>query len=221
MSKINRFSILYFILYVFVFLLAFAVFYNFRPYTYVDNAKSLVVCNKNGASFEIGWNFIYTFDQTLDSFNGIKARKLCEYNAIKDYGNTLKTPSEINYRFEPKYIRESSWADAIFMASATLILGIIFIEFVKVKITMHTNLVRPHQIGKSIILTALFALGLFYLFMYKPAAMIFCKRQIARKVNNFKRVVFKYGVVPIPEEDKHINSVLKPLYEKCLRSEGS
>lgn len=212
--------LLNFLIYAFIISISLGVFYIFRPYSYIDSATSQIVCKKNYASFETGWNFIYTFDQTLDPFNDAKARKICEHNAIKDYGNTLKTPSEINYRFEPKYIQESSWLDAIFMASAILIIGIIFIEFVKAKFDTSTNLMRRHEFRKYLSLTTFIAIGLFFLFMYKPSVSIFCKRQVARKINNFKRVIFKYGVIPIPEEDKHISSLITPLYKKCLIKEG-
>ena len=213
-------SIVYFVSYVLLLVISFSVFYIFKPYSYVDNATSHIICNKNSASFESGWNFVYAFDAKLDEFNDIKARKMCEYNLVKDYDNTVKTPPEVNYRFEPNYIKESSWADTIFMASATLIFGFIFIEFVKLKFTTHTSLVRSHQIGKFILLATIFACGLFYFFLYKPAASIFCKRQIARKVNNFKRVIFKYGIFPIPEEDAHIKSLTPGLYQRCLANEG-
>ena len=141
------------VFYILLFTLSLAVGHIFKPYPYIDNEKSQIVCLKNNQSFEAGWNFIYTFEDTLDNFNDKKARKLCEYNIIKDYADTVQVPKEVNYRFEPKYIQESSWVDAIFMASATLILGIIFIEFFKVKIPTYTNLLRPHQITKSILVT--------------------------------------------------------------------
>lgn len=194
--------------YILLLCLAFMTFYIFKPYSYVDNATSLIICDKNGQSFESGWNFIYTFENKLDSFNDIKARKLCEYNLIKDYNNSLKTPSVINYRFEPKYIWQSSFADAIFMFAAVFLLGRILIE----------SIFKKAKINWFLIIGGIFiALILFLGLAWKPSRIIFCKRQVARKVNNFKRVIFKYNIYEVPEEDRHISSVIKPLYEKCLK----
>ncbi len=194
---------------------------------YLDNAKSHIICNKNGAPFEIGWNFVYSFERKLDDWNDIKARKLCEYNLIKDYGNTLKTPAEINYRFEPKYIIESSWADAIFMFFATFIFAVIAIEAIRIlyftfflKKQAPTHTLDKKKVAIFILMALVLVPLLFFTLIKKPSAVVFCQRQIARKVNNFKRIIFRYGIFPIPEEDQHINSVIKPLYEKCLENEG-
>lgn len=213
----KTFQLPYLLLYPIIISVSLGTLYIFKPYTYIDNAKSLIVCHKNHASFEIGWNFIYTFDDKLDPWNDEKARKICEYNVIKDYINTVQTPKEINYRFEPKYIQESSWLDSILMFFATLVAGIFFLEVTK-KILIGETSDRIWSRAYAFI-SIILAIVLFLFILKKPAAMIYCKRQVARKVNNFKRVIFKYGVFPIPEEDKHISSLLNPLYEKCLESE--
>ncbi len=208
------FSTFIIILYTIVFSTSLFVFYIFKPFTYLDNAQSKIICNKNGAVFEIGWNFVYSFDGKLDAWNDIKARKICEYNAIKDYVNAVKTPQEVNYHFEPIYITESSWPDAIFMFVSTLIVGIIIAEIVSSRLKSH----KPLKKIMMIVPIAL-ALVLFLFLFKKPAAQVFCQRQVARKINNFKRIIFKYGIVPIPEEDKHIKSITPALFEACLKSE--
>ena len=210
--------------------LALGSLFIFKPFTYIDNAQSQIICNKDGQTFELGWNFIYTFSDKLDSFNDTKARKLCEYKIIKDYSNTYQTPAIRNYDFRPKYIQESSWPEAIFMFFAMLIFGALIIE-----LTNNTLKVRKssstHPEGEKItkislpsfllFFTSIFFASLLFFFLFKkPAAMIYCKRQVARKVNNFKRIIFKYGIIPIPEEDEHIKSILPDLYESCLAKQG-
>lgn len=220
----KNFSVFYFISYVILISAALGIFYIFKPYTYIDNAASTVAC-KNGNQYEIGWNFIYTFNDKLDDFNDVKARKVCEYGAIKDYGNTLKAPEAINYKLQPVYIQESSWADAIFMFFVTLIFGAITTETFRSIYFIHIKKAKPPESPNKLYLKIYLALLLFlvptifFVIIKKPAQVVFCKRQVARKVNNFKRVIFKYGIVPIPEEDKHIKSILNPLYESCLMRE--
>lgn len=69
-------------------------------------------------------------------------------------------------------------------------------------------------------LSLLFVILFFFFFVRNLAARIYCERQIARKVINFKNAAFKYGVVPVAEVDNDINSQLKSLFEKCLKNEG-
>lgn len=190
------------------------ILYIFKPYKYTDSATSLIICSKDSRSYEAGWNFIYSFDGKLDVFNDTKARKLCGYGIIKDYGNTVTAPPDVNYRFAPKYIQESSWPDAIFMFFATLIFGIMVIQFLFHKFTLKNK-------AYLLAIASISSIFLFFVLVKKPSAEIFCKRQVARKVNNFKRIIFKYGIFPIPEEDKHIKSLIPGLYQTCLTNEGS
>jgi hypothetical protein len=206
-------KIVYIISYIIALLTSIGILYIFKPYKYIDNATSLIICSKDSRSYEAGWNFIYSFDVRLDVFNVAKAGKLCEYGIIKDYGNTVKTPSETNYRFKPKYIQESSWGDAILMFFAAFILGGLIIQLLFPKLTFKTTL--------TLLIIALTTSPIvFFLLIKNPAVEIFCARQVARKVNNFKRVIFKYGIFPIPEEDTHIKSVIPGLYQTCLSNEG-
>jgi hypothetical protein len=208
---------IYLISYVILFSIAYSAFYIFKPYKYVDNATSRVICDKDNYQVDAGWNLVYTFDQQLDRFNDIKARKICEYNVIKDYTDVYKPPSKINYRFIPQYIQESSWKDALIIFFAPLFLGAIIIE---VAYAVLYKSILTNQIP-IILLSALFGFILFFFVLKKPVATkIFCYRQVARKVNNFKRVIFKFGIFPIPEEEKYIKEVVPGIYQKCLRSEN-
>ncbi len=210
------FIFLYLILYVILFSVAYSFFFIFKPYTYVDNATSKIICSKDSSQFDAGWNFVYTFDQQLDQFNDKKARKMCQYNAIKDYADTLKTPPAINYSFIPQFIQESNWADALIMFFAPLLLGAIIIEVIRVLLYKAT--LKNQTL--IILLFALIGSLLFFLLLKKPAAQIFCTRQVGRKVNNFKRVIFKFGMFTIHEEDKHIKSILPEFYQKKKKKEG-
>lgn len=225
MEKIS--GILYLTSYVFLFAIAIGVLFIFKPYKYLDNSTSHIICDKNGRVFEAGWNFIYSFDGKLDSFNDTKARKICEYNSIKDYANVLQTPPQINYRFEPKFIQDSDWADAIFMFFAAFIFGAFIIEIVKIAliflILKKKTLINSPSLKNLLlffILSAIIVPLLFLAIVKKPAAVIYCKRQVARKVNNFKNIIFKYGIFPIPQEDKNIQSLLPSIYKNCLKNEG-
>lgn len=209
------------IAYLLILSVAFGVFYIFKPYRFIDNDKSAIICSNNNSHFEIGWNFIYSFDGKFDAFNDIKARKLCEYGLIKDYGNTLKTPGEINYNFKPEFLTESNWGDALLMFAATVIFGIFLVEgtqlfLQKKSVTTYSKKNVISFLAASLILVPI----IFFSVVRKPAAVIYCKRQVAHKINNFKRVIFKYGVFPIPEEDAHIKTLLAPLYDQCLTREG-
>ncbi len=189
---------------------SFAVGYTFKPFTYIDNGSSKIVCNKNNVALDMGWNFIYTFEDKLDSFNDVKARKLCEFNSIKDYANFYKTPSDVNYHFEAKYTQDSSWTDTLLVFNAALFLGILIVR----------ALLRRNLDLKYLALSLIIAPFIFFFLLRKPSAVFFCQRQVARKVNNFKRVIFRYNIFPIPEEEQHIRSVLPQIYKNCLKHEG-
>ena len=209
------FSVAYFV----VFLDSISAFYIFKPFIYIDNAASKIICN-NGAEYETGWNFIYSLDGTFDEFNDIKARKICQHGAIKDYGNTLATPDNKNYRFEPTFIQESGWSDAILMFFAALFFGALLIEVCKIIILKSKNITVSFEKNKILVPfigSILLAPLIFFLFLKNPASHIHCKRQVARKINNFKRIIFKYGIFPIPEEQKHLDYTAPMVYKECLR----
>ena len=141
----KKFFALYFAFYLVLIELSLGVFFIFKPFTYVDNVSSYIVCNKSKLNFEIGPNFIYTFNGILDEFNDQKAKKLCEYGLIKDYADTLKTPAIQNYAFYPLYTVDSSWIDALVISFITFLAGVIMIE------TSAYFFIGPTVFGKRLI----------------------------------------------------------------------
>jgi len=122
----------YFVYYLFLTSIVISVFLIYRPFVYVDNIHSYVICNNDGGKFEIGPNFIYTFNSYLDRNNDSKARKLCEYRLIRDYTNTINEPEKRNYVFYPVTIQESGWINALLVSITTFIIGTIIIETVRI-----------------------------------------------------------------------------------------
>lgn len=216
MSKSRLHNAVLWVAYSVIVALAISAFYIFKPFVYVDNAPSRIICN-NGAEYEAGWNFIYSLDGKLDDFNDAKARKLCMHGAIKDYGNTLSVPLEKNYRFEPQYITESSWADAIIMFLGVIFFGIVIAESVSI-IFLKKNSEVFDQKKLLVFGVAILIIGFlgFIIFLKVPVEKLHCQRQVARKINNFKRIIFKYGIFPIPEEQKHLDKAAFEIYNKCL-----
>lgn len=148
------------------------VFTIYRPFTYIDNMRSYIICNKDGRKFDIGPNYIYSFTNKLDSFNDAKARKLCEYGLIKDYHNSLETPTNLNYQFHPVYTTDSHWLRAIILSSLVFTIGLIAIEAIKKclslyrgkKTTRKDNLPIHHDIVSFVIESLLFSLVWIYSF---------------------------------------------------------
>ena len=118
---------LYLLLYLLLISSSLGVFYIFRPFKFIDNSKSYLLCQNNNKFF-IGPNLVFTFDGLLDSYNDKKARKLCEYSLIRDYADTLKTPPAVNYGFTPVYSQESSWSNTAFAFFLAFSLGAVLIE---------------------------------------------------------------------------------------------
>ena len=125
------FKIIYIVLYVFFISISIGVFFIFKPFQYIDNQKSYLICTKDQSRFEIGPNLIYAFSRSLDSYNDKKARKLCEYKTIRDYADSQKTPETVNYKFYPVYTNESSWLNAIQAGVYTFIVLAFLIELTK------------------------------------------------------------------------------------------
>lgn len=201
-SRKKQIDFLYLVTFFILVSISIGLFIAFKPYKFVDNDKAKVICSKNGSSFDIGPNYIYTLTDHLDDFNDKKARKLCEYNIIRDYGDAYKTPETKNYQFKPVFSTDSGWGDAFLMTSIPLLLSFILISR------------RKQNISYIIAVIALSSL-FFIFFLKKSAVSIYCRRQLAAKVVNFRNSAFKSGVIPIPEENKHIDPTVKSLYEKC------
>lgn len=128
--KDNLLLTIYILTYSLVFALSMSSFIIFRPFFYVDNDTSTVVCNKDQKSYEISPNLIYSVDQKLDPGNDKKARKLCEYQIISDYTDVYKAPMEKNYIFAHSMEQESSWPNAVFAAFLIFFLGSAFVELI-------------------------------------------------------------------------------------------
>lgn len=214
-------TILYASAYSILISISLGAFIIFQPFRFVDNEKSQVICDKNGAAFDIGPNYVYAFGQTLDDFNDKKARKLCEYNIIRDYGDLYRIPDAVNYKFKPVFAKDSSWADATVIFVTSFLAGSLVIEIIK-KIARMLSRATPKNFfrPKYFLLLTLFTSLSFILFVRKPATKILCFRQFAQEVVNFRTAAFKYGVYRIPEEDKHIESLFKPVYNQCLKMEA-
>ncbi len=121
-------NIFYFITYAVLISISLGAVLVYKPFTYIDNSKSSIICTKNGSKYEIGPNFIYVLGNKIDKFNDIKARKLCEYGLVKDYSGSLKIPENVNYSLEIVKTKDSSWIDAILSGIVIFFLEIIFFE---------------------------------------------------------------------------------------------
>ncbi len=111
--------------------LSFSTVRFFKPYAYVENNTSYLMCD-DGSRFETGPNSIFSLESRLDPVNDKKARKLCQYKIIRDYGDTYKASSQINYRFYPDIKNESSWINAVLAGVTVFILGSVLIEALSV-----------------------------------------------------------------------------------------
>ena len=175
-----------------------------RPFNYVDNDNSHIVCSNNHQIFDSGPNFIYTINNKLDAFNDAKARKLCRYIIIYDYNNVYETPKEKNYNFVPVYLTESSWPNAIFISLVIFFAGAWMIETLLGKVKL-----------KLIIILALAAGALFYLvFSNNYVNQVYCRRKIDTKVYYYRQSVRKYSAAET-YENSDIASLVSALYKSC------
>ena len=144
-GKINFVVFFYLIFYFFLTSLSLGVFRLFKPYISVENNTSYLIC-EDKTRFEIGPNSIFALDNKLDKVNDQKARKLCQYKIIRDYGNIYQPVDNINYLFYPVMVEESSLITALFVAVLFFSLGALIIETVKQTIFGSTSL----NIGKTL-----------------------------------------------------------------------
>lgn len=202
-----------FIILTLTFLFSAGAFFLFKPFKYIDNDKSTILC-QSGAVFTIGPNYIYSLDDKLDRFNDDKARKLCQFNTIRDYNNTYQVPKIINYQFNPVSWQNSNWGDAVLVASTVILIGWFALGF------FLKDDYKKYLSYRFIFLCLLFSCLIFLVFLKKPVAKLYCQRQSAEKVVNFRNSAFKYGVISIPLEDKHIKDSLAGINDKCLKLNG-
>ena len=121
---------LYLFFYSLLLAVVFGVFIVFRPFTYIDNDHSNVICRTDNAHYETSPNLIFLIDEHLDKLNDVKARKLCQYHIIRDYNNTYESPTHINYTLLPAIAYESSWINDIFVCLVTFFIGASLIEII-------------------------------------------------------------------------------------------
>ena len=69
-----------------------------------------------------------------------------------------------------------------------------------------------------IITATLIIFILFNLLVKKQANRLFCLRKINVQIANFKKAVFRLGVIHIDEEEKYIDSIKNGLIVQCLKS---
>ena len=191
-------------------LLSIAILYIMQPYTILDHVKTKVICNKNNASYEIGPNLIYIFDDKVDTLTDKNLRKLCEYAIINDYNDSFKTPPIVNYHIVPAYEKQGSWGDALLISIVFFITALSFIAIM-------ANRVKKKSINKIIVLCAILTSGIIFIaFFQNPLHKIYCKRQLASRMGNFKKSAYGYGLLRIQQEEPFMTPILKSVYQKCV-----
>ncbi len=194
-----------------IFAISLAVLYILRPFSYTDNDASKLQC-ENDRIYNTGPNYIYTFGTKLDSFNDMKARKLCAYDIIWDYGGNYKTPGSVNYKLSPVIKQESSWSDATIIALGVLITGFL---------TSNLILRFLHlKFGHSLINLAIIVISgsvVFLIFLIKPSKEIYCANQIATKVMNIRNATYKNGIYKFTQENEWFKKMVGPLYQACIK----
>lgn len=135
-------SIVYFVFHTVVVAIAFTASSIYRPFTFVDNDHSYVLCHQSNTKYETSPNLIFAVDEKLDPFNDKKARKLCQYQIIKDYGDTYATPGQINYTFLPALRQESSWLQAAFAFFIVYVFGSVVISLIFKPMTKNNSLLK-------------------------------------------------------------------------------
>lgn len=187
----------------------FVFFYLLRPFTIIDHFKTKVVCNTNNATYEIGPNLIYIFDDKPDGRTEKNIRKLCEYAIINDYNDTYKTPENKNYRLATQYVSYGSWGDTVLI---TTIMIIVFAGTIAMALQFFKFSPQPIIFA----LALFFSLVVFGIFLFQPAKKMYCKRQIIAKLGNYKRSAYGHGLQRIDQDSKHFHAVLAKLYKKCV-----
>lgn len=212
--KITPRNLLYIIVNIIILTISFGIFYIFRPYQFIDHNKTKILCFKNNASYEIGPNLIYILDEKPDPVTEKNIRKLCEYAIINDSQDVLKTPEKVNYALSVSYEKEGNWVDTLFISGITFLLMVVTVNKL-FKFNIFQQLAESKLPNLFIVIFALFS---FLILLKKPAKHIFCERQMASRVNNFKRSAYGYGLKRIQQEELQMKSILKQVYGKCLKN---
>jgi len=195
---------IYVCLYSIVVSFSFVIFFFFRPFVYLDNEKSLIICKKNNLAYYIGPNYIYGLGKELNDYNSKKAEKLCQYNVIRDYKNTYKDIKMGNYSQNFFYIKNSSWLNAIVMALGFFLIGVFLIN---------SGIKTTQFLFIGIVAGSIF----FLLFLYEPTKTNFCKKKVVIEVVNFRNSVYKSGVVSMSDEEAYIKTQVPKLIKQCLK----
>lgn len=194
-------NLFYFISFAILTALSIGIFYIFLPYQIIEHKRSQIICLKNNLIYEIGPNLIFMFDQKPDLGNDKKIRKLCEYSIVQDYHDSLKTPAGKNYRLDLKYETVGSIGDTLLMSLTFFGLGLI--------------LIKKYNKG-IIILGAATGFFFFLILVEKPARSIYCQRQIASAVGNFKKSASGIGLSIVQLEEPALQSISKEIIKKCI-----
>lgn len=226
------FSTVYYIFfYSLVLAISFSVSLIFAPFTFIDNDHSYIRCFKDGRKYETSPNYIFALDTKLDSFNDIKARKLCEHQIIRDYINSYPTPPVLNYEFLPAKAEDSSWMNVFFVFLLSFFAGTALIELsgrlLKYKINPFKQIApsffqefsRFMQV-KNILLVFITILlaGFFYRFiLQKESLELYCRKQTDLKLYKFRQAVTKNGADKKLEENEEVKKFITGLFNGCLR----
>lgn len=187
----------------------------FRPFTIVDNNQSNLICSADKHKYESAPNFIFAINENLDSFNDAKARKLCQFQIIRDYNSTYQTPVQKNYTFLPTMQQESSWLNAFFAGIFILLIGKKIIEF-----TTHTKIQAIFETNNVLLLfiSALYVCAVYLFVLQQPANMLYCKKKVQTQLYNFTQVIKKNGAPEKIEMNEYVQKTMTEMYTTCIQS---
>ena len=208
---IKLFAVIPLISYSLIIFLSISVFMLFRPFPYVDNDRSYILCYTNRVRYEITPNLIFAVDSQLDNFNDSKARKLCAYQIISDYNNVYPTPKEKNYTFLFAKTTQSSWPNALFAAFLVYLSGLVLVRSL--------GILRHPPNKKYFLISLIFGFIIYFFFIKDPANKLFCKRQADFKLYNFLKAVKKNSAPEKIELNEEVKKFVSNLYNDCIKHE--
>jgi len=197
--------------YVIVCILAVSFFYISRPYTIIDHNKSNIICTNSNKTYELGPNFFYLFGNTFDPLIDSNIRKLCEYEIINDYQNTFKTPDNVNYKISPVYIQEMQWGDTFLVAIVFIMLGIGMAELIQKQIMDPVSKKKRYFFAAFVV-----SLVIVFLFLKPHIDNLYCERQVASSIANFKKSAYGFGLSRFEKDEAEIKKALNIARVQCL-----
>lgn len=200
-----------FLIYILIISLSIGAFWLFRPFQYIDNYESRVICN-NGVIYQTGPSVIFSTDGTIDTWNEKKTEKLCAYGMVLDYYDMYKAPGNVNYRFSPAYQTDSSWQQALFAFLVLSGLGILTIESVQKLFRLHYKVNWPF--GVAILLGGCV---LFFFLFKKPFNYLYCQRKVTLVTWDFRRSANRSGKTMPKEEEDYVKSIRQKVFNDCMR----